>query len=207
MNGGAPHVRIFGMRNGEIVPTTESFIAYAETFRGGIAISIGDIENDGIGDIITSPTSSGGPHIRVFGVRNRRYVPVTLGTMAYDPSFRGGINSTVGDVNNDEKDEIMTGIVSAGGPHIRIFGVGRSRTFELQSPGFMAYDPSSRGGVSVTSIDINGDGYDEIITGVGGDDSPLVRIFDAEGTQVSTEFMAYSGEYKGGITLATGFFE
>lgn len=207
MSGGAPHVRIFGMRNGEIVPTTESFMAYAETFRGGIAISIGDIENDGIGDIITSPTSNGGPHIRIFGVRDRRYVPVTLGTMAYDPSFRGGINSTVGDVNNDGKDEIMTGIVSNGGPHVRIFGVGRSRTFELQSPGFMAYDPSSRGGVEVTSIDINGDGYDEIITGVGGDGSPLVRIFNSEGVQISPEFMAYNSDYKSGITLATGYFE
>jgi len=206
MGGGSPHVRIFGLRNGEIVPTTESFMAYAETFRGGIAISIGDIENDGIGDIITTPTSNGGPHIRIFGVRNKRYVPVTLGTMAYSESFRGGINSCVGDVNNDGKDEIMTGIVSAGGPHVRIFGVGSSRKFELSSPGFMAYDPATRGGVSVATLDTNGNGYAEIITGVGGDGSPLVRIFNSDGRMVSPEFMAYSASYMGGITLAAGYF-
>lgn len=207
MGGGAPHVRIFGMRDGEIVPTTESFMAYAETFRGGIAISIGDIENDGIGDIITSPTSNGGPHIRVFGVRDRRYVPVTLGTMAYAESFRGGINSTVGDVNNDGKDEIMTGIVSNGGPHVRIFGVGSSKKFELSSPGFMAFDPSSRGGVSVASLDTNGNGFAEIITGVGGDGLGYVRLFNSEGRLLSPEFLAYLPEYTGGVTLAAGYFE
>jgi len=206
MSGGSPHVRIFGLRDGKIVPTTESFMAYNVNFRGGIAISIGDIENDGIGDIITTPTSRGGPHIRIFGVRNRRYVPVTLGVMAYAESFRGGINSCVGDVNNDGKDEIMTGIVSAGGPHVRIFGVGRNKRMELSSPGFMAYDPAHRGGVSVTSIDINYDGYSEIITGVGGDGNSVVRIFDRTGKQVANEFMAYSENYKGGITLASGYF-
>ena len=126
--------------------------------------------------------------------------------MAYAEDFRGGINSCVGDVNDDGKDEIMTGIVSAGGPHVKIFGVGRSRAMETLSPGFMAYDPASRGGVSVTSIDTNDDGYYEIITGVGGDDSPVVRVFDSDGYLLSPQFMAYSESFTGGITLAAGYF-
>lgn len=206
MSGGAPHVRIFGLRDGSIIPTTESFMAYAETFRGGIAISIGDIDSDGIGDIITSPTSNGGPHIRVFGVRDKRYVPVTLGIMAYAESFRGGINSTVGDVTNNGRDEILTGIVSAGGPHIRIFGIGRGKGVELLSPGFMAYDSSSRGGVAVAAIDTNGDGYNEIITGVGGGDISYIKLFSKDGKLLSPAFAAYSSNYRSGITLAAGYF-
>ncbi|MFA6099202.1 MAG: VCBS repeat-containing protein [Patescibacteria group bacterium] len=207
MSGGGPNIRIFGLRGDAIIPTTENFMAYASNFRGGIAVSIGDIEGDGVGDIVTTPTSLGGPHVRVFGARNHRFVPVTLGVMAYANSFRGGINSCLGDVDGDGWDEIITGIVSNGGPHVRILGVpGLRQGLSLESPGFMAYNPASRGGVDITSIDINGDGVDEIITGVGGDGDPLVRIFNSEGEQALPEFNAYSTSYKGGITLASGFF-
>jgi len=207
MANGGPNVRVFSLREGGIVPTTENFMAYDANFRGGIAISIGDLEGDGYGEIITTPTSRGGPHIRVFGLRDGRYVPVTLGVMAYAETFRGGINSCVGDVNSDGRDEIMTGIVSNGGPHVRIFGdKGVGTGVELISPGFMAYNPAHRGGVEVTSADIDGDGYSEIITGVGGDGSPLIRFYNQAGEQVATEFEAYTGAYKGGVTLAAGYF-
>ncbi|MDD5567370.1 MAG: S8 family serine peptidase [Patescibacteria group bacterium] len=206
ISGGSPNVRIFGLRSGKIVAVSENFYAYDKNFRGGIAISIGDIEGDGIGDIVTTPTSKGGPHIRTFGVRNKKYVPVSLGIMAYAPNFRGGINSCMGDVNGDGRDEIMTGIVSAGGPHVRIFGLGKNKTVTLINPGFMAYSPNFRGGISVSSVDIDGDGVSEIITGVGSDSSPAVRIFDQTGKQVAKEFNAYAASYKSGVTVAAGDF-
>lgn len=208
MANGGPNVRVFGLRGSEIIATTENFMAYDVNFRGGIAVSIGDIEGDGIGDIVTTPISRGGPHVRVFGVKNSRYVPVTLGVMAYAESFRGGINSCVGDVDGDGWDEIMTGIVSAGGPHVRILGVpGLNQGVELESPGFYAYDTTHRGGIEVTSIDVDSDGVEEIVTGVGGDGNPVVRFFDAAGGQVLDEFEAYSSDFQNGITLASGLFE
>ncbi|MFH1598592.1 MAG: S8 family serine peptidase [Patescibacteria group bacterium] len=206
ISGGSPNVRIFGLRNGEIVPTTENFMAYDVNFRGGIAVSIADVDGDGISELITTPTSRGGPHIRIFGMREGRYTPVTLGIMAYEESFRGGITSCAGDVNNDGKQETITGIVSSGGPHVRIFGVGRSQAYEILSPGFMAFDEASRGGVSVTAVDTNGNGYDEIITGVGGSGASYIRIYNQEGRLLSPEFLAYDVSYTGGVTIAAGFF-
>jgi len=206
ISGGSSNIRIFGLRNDEIVPTTQNFLAYDENFRGGIALSIADVEGDGIGDLVTSPTSRGGPHIRIFGMRNKQYVPVTLGIMAYDEDFRGGITSTAGDVNGDGKDETVTGIVSAGGPHVRIFGVGRSEAYELLSPGFMAFDPETRGGVTVATLDTNGNGFDEIITGIGGDSEPNVCIFDQDGLYAGPCFYAYSSTFMGGVTVAAGLF-
>jgi len=207
MANGGPNVRVFGLRGDEIVATTENFMAYDENFRGGIAVSIGDIEGDGIGDIITTPISRGGPHVRVFGVRNSRYVPVTLGVMAYAESFRGGINSCIGDVDGDGWDEIMTGIVSAGGPHVRILGVpALNSAVGLESPGFYAYAEDHRGGIEMTTLDVDGDGVEEIVTGVGGDGSPVVRFFNAAGEQALDEFEAYDSNFKNGITLTSGLF-
>jgi len=204
MGGIAPTVRIFGLINGKMIRVYKDFLAYDKNFRGGVAVSAGDIDGDGKGEIVTSPTSKGGPQIRVFGIRNGQFTPITGGIMAYASTFRGGINSTVGDVNGDGKDEIMTGIVSAGGPHVRIFGVKSNKTIGLLSNGFMAYGTSFRGGISVAATDVNGDGKDEIITGVGGNSSPLIRIFDQTGKQVLKEFNAYSANYKNGITVAAG---
>jgi len=203
--GSVPTVRIFGLVNGKMVRILPDFLAYDKNFRGGVAVSVGDINGDGKGEIVTSPTSNGGPQIRVFGLSSAKYVPITPGIMAYAPTFHGGINSTTGDVNADGKDEIMTGIVSAGGPHIRIFGLGRDKKVGLLSPGFMAFDEKSRGGVSVASADINDDGIDEIITGLGGG-NPTVRVFSKTGKQVTKEFNAYSTSFQGGITVAGGLF-
>ncbi|MBU1891002.1 S8 family serine peptidase [Patescibacteria group bacterium] len=201
MSAGGPNTRVFGYRSGVIQPTTENFLSYASTFRGGVSVSVGDLDG-GKGEIITTPTSNGGPQIRIFGYRDSVFRPVVLGIMAYAESFRGGINSVTGDVNGDGRDEIVTGIVKNGGPHLRIFGRDSERKISLINPGFMAYHPDFRGGVSLASCDVNDDGYDEIITGVGGDGNPLVRIFDQNGVQVMTEFNAYSTDYQNGITVA-----
>jgi len=206
MGGMEPKIRVFGYRNNKIIRVISDFLAYDKNFRGGVAVSVGDIDGDGKGEIVTSPTSKGGPQIRVFGLRNNNYTPITTGIMAYDPKFRGGINSCVGNVNGDDKDEIMTGIVSGGGPHVRIFGVGSNKQIGLLSTGFMAFDPAFHGGISVASVDINSDGKDEIIVGVGGNSNPTVRIFNQSGKQVSKEFNAYATSYKNGITLAGGYF-
>lgn len=202
MSAGGPNTRVFGYRDGSIQPTTENFMAYDPNFRGGVAVSVGDLDG-GKGEIVTTPISRGGPHIRIFGYRDRVFRPVVLGIMAYAESFRGGINSTTGDIDGNGTAEIITGVVKDGGPHVRIFG-RIDEKIDLMDPGFMAYDPEFRGGISVASCDLNDDGKAEIITGVGSNSSPLVRIFNREGVQVLPEFMAYKTDYKNGITLACG---
>ena len=200
MSSGGPNVRIFGYRSGEIKATTENFMAYDENFRGGVAVSVGDLDG-GKGEIITTPISRGGPHIRVFGYRNGVFRPVVLGIMAYDEAFRGGINSTTGDVKGNGVDEIITGIVKSGGPHVRIFG-RINRVVDLINPGFMAYDEAFRGGITVASCDLTYNGKDEIITGVGGDGTALIRMFDQFGVVEKPEFYAYDTSFLGGVTLA-----
>jgi subtilisin family serine protease len=205
MGGMEPKIRIFSDKYGKITRVVGDFLAYDKKFRGGVSVSVGDINGDGKGEIITSPTSKGGPQIRAFVLQNNSYKPLPGSIMAYDPKFRGGVNSTVGDVNGDGKDEIMTGVVGSGGPHIRFFKEANN-ALSLLSAGFMAFDKSFRGGISLASVDINNDGIDEILAGVGSNGNPTVRIYNQLGKQVLKEFNAYSTSYKNGITLAGGYF-
>src|SRR4029434_4943888 len=65
---------------------------------------------------------------------------------------------------------------------------------------FLAYEPSYRGGVRVTTGDLNGDGIAEIITAPGRNHSPLVRVFDQSGNLLK-EFLAFGSTFKGGVDV------
>ncbi|MBU1890713.1 S8 family serine peptidase [Patescibacteria group bacterium] len=201
MSSGGPNVRVFGYRSGEYEPTTENFMAYADSFRGGVSVTVADLEGDGIGEIVTAPLSNGGPQLRVFGYRSGVFRPVILGLMAYADSFRGGVTLASGDVDGDGKDEIITGIASAGGPHIRIFGRQPNQAIELEHPGFMAFAPGFRGGTSVATVDYQSDGIDEIVVAVRDDGNPLVRYFNRDGTQLFLEYLVYDTTFKNGLNL------
>lgn len=205
MGGMEPKIRIFSDKYGKITRVVGDFLAYDKNFRGGVSVSAGDINGDGKGEIITSPTSQGGPQIRAFVLQNNIYKPLLAGIMAYDPKFHGGVNSAVGDVNGDGKDEIMTGVVGGGGPQIRFFKEANN-AISLLNTGFMAFGSSFRGGISLASVDINNDGIDEILAGIGSNGNSTVRIFNKSGKQMSKEFNAYATTHKGGITIAGGYF-
>ncbi|MFA6512057.1 MAG: S8 family serine peptidase [Patescibacteria group bacterium] len=138
MAGTAPMVRIFS-KNGEML---NEFLAYGENFRGGIDVAVGDIDGDAIAEIITAPGPGGGPHIRIFDIDGN----VKGQFFAYAESFRNGVRVAAGDVDGDAQDEIVTGPMAGGGPHVRVMNGNGS------VPGqFFVYAESFRGGLDVSA--------------------------------------------------------
>ncbi|MFA5107414.1 MAG: putative glycoside hydrolase [Patescibacteria group bacterium] len=150
--GGGPHVRIFNARGGLV---NVGFFAYDKNFRGGVHVAVGDMNGDGKDEIITGAGFGGGPHVRVFS----RFGRPLSGFFAYDKNFRGGVSVASDDLNNDGKDEIITGAGPGGGPHVRIF----NQFGKAVMAGFFAYKESWRSGITVTTADINRDNKPEII--------------------------------------------
>lgn len=60
--GGGPHVRGFDVGSGEIVLNQ---MAYDTAFRGGVNISAGDWNGDGVADLVTGAGAGGAPHVEV----------------------------------------------------------------------------------------------------------------------------------------------
>lgn len=200
--GFGPNVRVFTSGGNYI----GQFNVYDSNFRGGVNIAVGDIDGDAVDEIITVPSSRGGSNVRIFGYRNGSFVPTTENFMAYNENFRGGVNITTGDIDNDGIDEIITAPKSQGGPNVRVFGK-RGNEIKPTTPGIMAYHSAFRGGVTLTSCDVDGDGTEEIITGIQKDGAPHIRIFGVkEGEDavslLSPGFFAFDTSFRGGVNLA-----
>jgi hypothetical protein len=154
LRGGGPHVRIFNWKGVLIHP---GFFAYGKDFRGGVSVAVGDIDGNGWPEIITGAGFGGGPHVRIFSGGGKLMHP---GFFAYDPSFRGGANVAIGDLDDDGRAEIITGAGFGGGPDVKVFD---ARNFSLRAE-FFAFSVRSQGGVTVRAEDLDGDGRAEIIS-------------------------------------------
>jgi phosphodiesterase/alkaline phosphatase D-like protein len=179
-------------------------------FNGSVSVAYGDLNGDGVKDIVAGAGPGGGPHVKVFDGLSGNEI---ASFYAYVANFRGGVNVAVGDLNGDGRLELITGAGADGGPHVKAFAMnfsgGRATPQEVVS--FFAYDPSFRGGVSVAAGDLNGDGAFDIITGAGAGGGPHVRAFGfgvpapALGApRELASFFAYDPNFRGGLSVASG---
>jgi SpoIID/LytB domain protein len=153
--GGGPHVRVF---DGDGNPIS-GFFAYYGGFYGGVRVAIADIAGDSMGDVVTGPGPSGGPHVRTFTPSGE---PLA-GFFAYSGGFHGGVFVSSGQVISGGKAEVVTGAGETGGPHVRVFdadGAAIAGFFAASYDGFL-------GGVRIAVGDLDGDGVGDAVTGLG----------------------------------------
>jgi hypothetical protein len=170
--GGGPDIRVFNGSSGQLVA---EFLAYDINMTNGVYIATGDINGDGVTDIITGADAGGGSHVKVFDGAALRagVVKVDNQFFAYDASFHGGVRVASADVDADGFDDIVTGAGPGGGPHVEVFS---GRTGQLIES-FFAYG-SFTGGVFVAAADVNGDHFADIITGPGQGGGPDLKVFN-----------------------------
>ncbi|MFL5341595.1 MAG: FG-GAP-like repeat-containing protein [Gemmataceae bacterium] len=191
--GGGPQVRFFNADGSQRL----SFFAYAANFTAGVRVAVGDVNGDGVPDVMTAPGPGGGPHVEVFdGVTGS----LIRSFFAYSSSFTGGLYIAAGDVNGDGVADIITGAGSGGGPHVQVFD-GKTGNV-LKS--FFAYGSTFTGGVHVAGGDVNGDGFDDIITAPGAGGGPQVRVRNGVSLADIYSFFAFDPSFTGGVYVAAG---
>ncbi|MFO0848156.1 MAG: FG-GAP-like repeat-containing protein [Gemmataceae bacterium] len=191
--GGGPRVRVYDAANNVLL--FDKFV-YDPSFTGGVRVATGDVNGDGIPDVITGAGLLGGPHVQVFD--GLTFQPIA-NFFAYEPSFRGGVYVATGDVNGDGKEEILTGTGVGGGPLVRVFdGTGKLLTQVFP------FESTFRGGVNVAAGDVNGDGRVDILATPGPGGGPVVRAYDSATLTPVAEYLAFDPSYRGGLFVAAG---
>jgi len=119
--------------------------------------------------------------------------------LALPASFTGGAQVASGRFDGGKADSIVVGAGPGGLPQIRIFN---RDTQEIGN--FLAFNAGFRGGVSVATGDVNGDGHDEIVVGAGPGGGPHVRVFAANGDPIGGGFFAFDKGFRGGVSVTAG---
>lgn len=131
-------------------------------FTGGAHCAVGDVNHDGVPDLITGAGRGGGPRVSVWdGTTLRRGgTPAHLCNdfFALDPNGRTGIHVAVADVNRDERGDILASPQS-GQPQMTAFDGANLIAGTLTLRWDRLYgDTTSTGGLRMVARDLDGDG-------------------------------------------------
>ncbi len=176
------------------------------SFAGGVRVATGDVDGDGVPDIITAPGAGGGPHVRVFSGTTHLMIREFYAQAA---NMNSGLFVAAGDVDGDGRFDIITGAGVGIGvhnePRIRVFnGLNNAMIRD-----FVAYpDTSGAGqfnsynvGATVAAADFNGDGKADIVAGPESG-NPNIVVFSGADTGPAParlrDYFAYAPTTPGG---------
>jgi hypothetical protein len=204
--GGGPEVKVVDatklndlLPNNAIAPAAllGDFYAFAANVTTGITVAVGDVNGDGVPDLIVGAGPGQGPEVKavngtmlneVFPSSSVPPFPYTSGEIApsalladfyaFAPTFTGGAFVAAGDINGDGLADIVVGAAANGGPEVKVVSgsqVQLQGDNEIASGAlladFFAYDPSFTGGVRVAVADFTNNtlfgGQLDIVTGGG----------------------------------------
>lgn len=174
-----------------------SFRPFAAAYKGGVNVAQGDVNGDGVPDLIAAVAGGAGPIVRVF---NGRDLSLISSFTAYTPNFTGGVRVASGDVDGDGRAEVITGAGPGEVSRVRIYnGV----TGALQGK-YFPFAQQYRGGVTVAAGDVDGDGKADIIAGSGTGMRSTVKVFKGTTGALLSTIQPFAAGYTQGVTVGSG---
>jgi hypothetical protein len=147
-----------------------------------VKVATGDVDGDGLDEVVTGAGQPGGPHVRIWkvGLLDNTTVKWTHQLLrdyfAFAAAFNGGVRVACGDVDGDGHADIITAMGPGSYPYVST----QSGATGMGIPGasYFPYALDFTGGVYVSAADLDGDGRAEIITGAGDGGARHIRAYN-----------------------------
>jgi hypothetical protein len=142
---GTQHVKVFDLAQGKEI---DSFFAHDQKVTGGVRLALGDVNGDGVPDLLTVNGPGNAPTVvKVFNGKNRE---VLAEFPVIDNKYRGGGFIAGADLTGNGLANPVVGLDAGGPPLVRIFDMKGKPAAE-----FLAFDERFRGGVRVAVSERN----------------------------------------------------
>lgn len=179
--GGGPRAQVWNFATGTATVVADIFAFGDQTFRGGMRVAAGDVNGDGFDDVAFTYGPGGGPNVIVLRGQNlfNGQANQIAQFFAFQSTLRTGTNIAIGDVNGDGFGDLIAAPDVGGSPVIRIFSgatitAAAGPTLISQ---FCVQDVNLRTGARVASRDLNYNGRDDVIAGLGTGGSSRVNMY------------------------------
>ncbi|QEL20932.1 Ig-like domain-containing protein [Limnoglobus roseus] len=179
---------------------------FEASFTGGVYVTAGDVNGDGVADLAVTPDEGGGPRVDVYNGTDFAKLISFFGID--DPTFRGGARATISDMTGDSVGDLIVVAGFGGGPRVAGFdGTSLTSTPRKVFADFFAFEQALRNGIFVAAGDVNGDGFADLIAGGGPGGGPRVLVFDGKSLKADqytplANFFAGDVNSRGGIRVA-----
>lgn len=171
--GGGPRIQLWAGRSFQKLMGDFFGLPYP-TFRGGLRLAAGDVNRDGVADLVVAPGAGGGPRVTVYNGRSFGS-PHGANTLVndffvFEDAMRTGLFLSAGDVNGDGYADIVAGTGVGGAPRVRVISgadlvAGRGITAVAD---FFAGSPDERAGARVGTTRIDADAKADLLVGTAG---------------------------------------
>jgi hypothetical protein len=209
----SPMITVLDPYTGRVM---RQFPLFESAYRGGVRVSVGDVDGDGVDEIIAAPGAGRVGEIRVFKQDGTELTAYR--TLPFGPAYRNGVEIAVGDVDGDGDDDIVAA-ASRGPGDVRVFRVNPGATDPVDDTpikSFQAFAASFQGGATVAVADlgtyaggttVNGnvpDGKMEIIVGSGAGMRATVQNYDVSGNpRLIDTLLPLPSTFRNGVSVSS----
>ncbi len=178
-----------------------SFSPYPTSFLGGVRVALGDVNGDGVAEVITAPGPGGDNIVHVFSVSSggdgSEFGATAIEQIAVSDPLIGtrGLNIASADVNADG----FADIIVSGGPKVIVYSGQDSSVLHNLTP-----FGTSISEVRVAVGDLNGDSVPDVIVATGPGVAPSIKAIDPTTGNVFRSFAPFESTFRGGVNVAVG---
>ena len=198
-------------------------MAFEASFKGGVRVAMGDVDGDGVAEVLAAPGPGRLAEVRAFkqqvsGATITLVELVAFRTLPFGPGYTGGVEIACGDVDGNGREDIVAAM-SRGAGTVNVF-LSVAAADPVQNVAFRTltpFGPTFNGGATVAVAELgtfaNGrlvdavtpDNKVEIVVGSGPGMRAAVLVYDVSAApRLVSRFNTGAATFRGGVAVSSG---